>query len=112
MDPTPNPLEGYEGLTGKHRTQLDCHNCSKDFYATLDYDIEGNHIIECPWCSHEHCRLIEKGRVTADRWSSRHQRVDVSPAFIWRAKINGKVVETSTASMFIRERWLNRSDRQ
>src|SRR5262245_60395257 len=57
---------------GPTRTDLSCTECSKLFIAELDYSLTGNHIIECPHCGHEHCRVIENGKVTEDRWSTRH----------------------------------------
>lgn len=90
---------------GVVRTDMHCHNCSKGFVAALDYDIDGNHIVECPHCSHEHCRVIKSGVITEDRWSSREQRVDVDKRRVW--KHNVLQMQTSTASEFMRERWLN-----
>jgi hypothetical protein len=58
--------------TGKVRTPLWCHECQRDFSAVLDYDCTGNHVIFCPHCRHEHCRVIEEGVVTSDRWDSRN----------------------------------------
>lgn len=95
---------------GQQRTDLSCTECSKSFIAMLDLDVNGNHIIECPHCTHEHCRVIENGKVTGERWSSRHQRVDVEPRYVWAHQSIG--AQTSSASHFIRSRWLNRSDNQ
>lgn len=95
---------------GEHRTVMDCHECSKQFVALLDYSIEGNHIVECPNCGHEHCRVIEKGKVTEDRWSSRHgsdkDRDGIKVRRVW--KHNDLAMQTSSASNFIRERWMER----
>ena len=55
------------------RTDLHCHQCSKSFVAQLDFSVDGNHIIECPYCLHEHCRTIKDGIVTGDRWDSQVQ---------------------------------------
>lgn len=92
------------------RTDLNCTNCSKNFIAQLDFGLDGNHIVECPYCGHEHCRVIEKGVVTEDRWSSRYQRVDVDKRCVWKS--DSQPIITSTASAYIRELWLNRRDIQ
>lgn len=92
------------------RTDLHCTECRKGFVAQLDHSIEGNHIVECPHCGHEHCRVIEGGKVTDDRWSSRHQRIDVDKRCVW--KHDSLPMVTSSASAFIRDRWLNREDWQ
>ena len=57
--------------TGEVRTDLDCHQCGKNFIALLDFSLQGNHIIECAHCGHEHCRVIVRGKVTGDRWDSK-----------------------------------------
>lgn len=97
-------------MTNPIRTDLDCTNCRRNFIAQLDYALDGNHIVECPYCGHEHCRVIENGKVTQDRWSSRQQRIDVDKRCVW--KCDSRPIVTSTAAAFIREAWLNRCDVQ
>lgn len=95
---------------GEVRTTLDCHDCSKQFIALLDYDINGNHVMQCPHCGHEHCRVIENGRVTGDRWDSRYgndrTRDSKRPRRMW--KHNVLQAQTNSTSEFIRNRWLDR----
>jgi hypothetical protein len=55
---------------GRARTNLWCHACEHDFSVDLDYDLDGNHVIHCPHCGHEHYRLIQGGVVTDIRWRS------------------------------------------
>lgn len=92
------------------KTVMDCHECSKQFVALLDYTVNGNHIVECPHCGHEHCRVIESGRITEDRWSSRHgndkSRDGIRARRVW--KHNVLPAQTSSASEFIRQRWLEK----
>lgn len=103
---------------GKVVTDLYCTHCSKNFRAKLDHDIDGNHIIECPWCGHEHCRVIKDGRVMGDgsgvgndgtgRWAGRAQRpnVVVNGRNVWKSSV---IQATSTsASQFLRDAWLAR----
>jgi len=54
------------------RTEIYCHECNGYVRFTLDDSLNGNHIITCPNCGHEHCRVIKDGKVTGDRWSSRN----------------------------------------
>ena len=49
-----------------------CHNCSTKMVFELDMTLNGNHVIHCPECDHEHCRVIENGKVTGERWDSRN----------------------------------------
>lgn len=92
------------------RTQMDCHNCSKQFVALLDYQIDGNHIVECPHCGHEHCRVIKAGKITGDRWDSREggdkERDGIKVRRVWKHDV--LPARTTAISEFIRERWLER----
>jgi len=87
------------------RTDMYCTECDRNFIAQLDFSIDGNHVVECPHCGHEHCRVIEEGVVTGDRWSSRYQRINVEKRCTWKS--DSQPIQTSTASHFIREKWLN-----
>jgi len=92
---------------GEVRTDMYCHDCGKNFLATIDFSIEGNHTIVCPHCGHEHLRKIENGKITSDRWGSSSGSTTARTQKIWsdsRLKM-----QTSSASEFLRERWLNRS---
>lgn len=101
-----SPLEGG----GLQRTEMHCHACNKKFVAELDFDINGDHVIECPWCSHEHCRTIKDGKITEARWDSKpdSSAIRVNGRSVWKSSVIQ--AQTSTVSAFIRERWLNRSD--
>ncbi|MDD5013836.1 MAG: hypothetical protein PHW73_01875 [Atribacterota bacterium] len=55
---------------GKRRTEIYCHGCERYFTVELDFDLNGNHEIKCPNCNHVHYRVIEKGRVTGERYRS------------------------------------------
>ena len=90
---------------GIKRTDMYCTECGKNFIGELDFSIDGNHIIECPLCGHEHCRVIEKGVITSERWDSRQQRVDAKSRRMWKNTV--LPIQTSVASQFIRDRWLN-----
>jgi DNA-directed RNA polymerase subunit RPC12/RpoP len=84
---------------------MNCTECSKTFIAQLDFSIDGNHVIECPYCGHEHCRVIKEGKVTGDRWDSKSQKINVERKHVWKA--DSLPMSTTTASEFIRNRWLN-----
>ena len=57
----------------KEVTELYCHECDGYIKIELDYSLNGNHVVECPNCGHEHCRVIENGKVTSDRWDQRNR---------------------------------------
>jgi hypothetical protein len=93
------------------RTVLNCTECYKQFIALLDYTLTGNHVIECAHCGHAHCRVVENGRVTEERWSSRFgddkSRGYHRPRRVWKA--DSLPARTSSAAEFIRQKWLERS---
>lgn len=90
------------------RTDMHCTHCSRPFIAQLSMEIDGNHVIECPYCGHEHCRVVKDGVVSGDRWDTRMQRVEVEKRCVWKS--DSRPIYTSTAASFIRDSWLNRSD--
>jgi DNA-directed RNA polymerase subunit RPC12/RpoP len=104
--------EGYSPLEGggQQRTEMHCHACNKNFIAELDFDINGDHVVECAHCGHEHCRTIKDGKITEARWDGRNNAnaIRVSKNSVWKSNVIA--AQTSTVASFIRERWLNRSD--
>jgi hypothetical protein len=54
------------------RQEIWCHNCSKYVQFDIDLSLNGNHVLNCPNCDHEHCRVVKDGIITDDRWSSRN----------------------------------------
>jgi len=104
--------EGYSPIEGGgvQRTEMHCHNCSKSFVAELDLDINGNYVIECAHCGHEHCRTIKNGKITESRWEGRNDgdSTRVSGRSVWKSSVIQ--AQTSSVAAHIRERWLNRED--
>jgi len=90
------------------RTDIHCTECSKNFIAELDFRIDGQHVVECPHCAHEHCRVIKNGIITEERWSSRNGKtIVVNKRKVWKPTNEVLQVQTSSAAHFLRERWLN-----
>lgn len=54
------------------RQELYCHACGGYVQFDLDSAINGNHILNCPNCGHEHCRVVFNGRISDERWDSRN----------------------------------------
>ena len=57
------------------RQELWCHHCSRYVQFSLDVSLDGNHVLDCPNCGHEHCRVVSRGRITSDRWDTRNQNI-------------------------------------
>jgi len=47
--------------------------CSGYFRTKLRTNIDGDYIIVCPECGHEHFRIIRKGQITGDRHSTKER---------------------------------------
>lgn len=91
------------------KTIFNCTECSKQIVALLDYTINGNHIVECPHCGHEHCRVITDGKITEDRWSTRYgtdKTNAIKPRRVWKHSV--LPAQTTSASEFIRARWMEK----
>jgi len=60
-------------------TEIHCHECNGYIKFALDKNKNGEHVVICPKCKHEHCRIIKDGIVTGDRWSSRNKDIPSQP---------------------------------
>lgn len=59
----------------REKQELWCHECSSYVQFPIDLSLNGNHVLNCPQCGHEHCRVVENGRITSTRWDSRNRPV-------------------------------------
>ena len=55
------------------RQELWCHSCSSYVQFDIDTELNGNHVLTCPKCGHEHCRVVKDGKVTDIRWDQRNK---------------------------------------
>jgi DNA-directed RNA polymerase subunit RPC12/RpoP len=96
----------YGARSGIVRTDMYCHDCNRSFLAHIDFDVDGDHVVECPHCGHHHYRSIRHGKVTEARFNSdRRLHRDRAERGMWKS--NTVPMETSTVSHFLRHRWLN-----
>src|SRR5690606_3710623 len=56
----------------RERQELWCHDCENYVQFDIDVSLDGNHVLECPRCGHEHCRVVRNGKITDIRWDSRN----------------------------------------
>lgn len=59
-------------MAKRRRQELHCHACDKYVVFTCDMELDGNHVLNCPNCGHEHCRVVKDGVITDFRWDSRN----------------------------------------
>lgn len=99
--------DGFHYAEGVRRTNVDCTDCGKVFVAKINFDLNGNHKILCPFCGHEHWRVIKDGVVTGDRWGSQNgPNRDVPTERLWSDR--SLPIETTSAARYIRARWLEK----
>lgn len=54
------------------RQELHCHNCDRYVQFDIDTSLNGRHVLNCPECGHEHCRIVNNGIISDERWDSRN----------------------------------------
>lgn len=107
------------------RQELTCHNCNTVVQFDVDVSLNGNHVLNCPNCKHEHCRVVVDGVITDHRWDSRNHDFQISTYSItysgaetWSAYSNVTTQitwnatstfdnQTSTGDIFCYQNWLN-----
>lgn len=88
------------------RQELWCHDCERYVQFNLDLSLDGNHVLNCPNCGHEHCRVIKDGKITDIRWDSRN-----GPTYRGMANVTFTVsstyTTTSSTNIFLYQSWAN-----
>jgi hypothetical protein len=59
-------------MSRRRRQELHCHGCNQWVQFLVDLEMDGNHVLHCPVCNHEHCRVVKEGVITDIRWDSRN----------------------------------------
>ena len=54
----------------RERQEVYCHHCDSYISFIVDLEVSGRYVVNCPKCNHEHFRIVENGRVTANRWTN------------------------------------------
>ena len=90
----------------KERQELWCHNCQHYVQFDIDMEMNGNHVLECPNCGHEHCRVVDNGKITDDRWDSRNDNavfIATNATFTTTSTYNS----CNSNSVFLYQSWSN-----
>jgi DNA-directed RNA polymerase subunit RPC12/RpoP len=98
------------------KQELYCHNCGNYVQFDIDIELNGNHVLNCPNCGHEHCRVVKDGVITDDRWDSRNNTYSVTQTS-WTTvstfntylsgTSNNNVVNNDSAKVFLYQAWMN-----
>lgn len=59
------------------KQELYCHNCNGYVRFELDTEMNGQHVLKCPKCHHEHYRYVEDGQISDRRWGSANRPMPV-----------------------------------
>lgn len=93
----------------KERQELWCHECNKYVQFDIDVSLNGNHVIKCPDCGHEHCRVVENGIITEVRWDSRNVNMQAHNTYTTTGMTTSTVstYNTYTGSTNAYSSWMN-----
>lgn len=100
------------------RQELWCHECGNYVQFDLDLSLNGNHILNCPVCGHEHCRVVEDGKITDIRWDQRNPGLiftvssssvtwSSSSSFYSYTSSNSTYTSTGSGRAFLYQSWMN-----
>jgi len=78
--------------------ELWCHDCSRYVQFKMDMALDGNHVIICPNCGHEHLRVVRSGEITDIRWGSRNRNNVLTAVTTGTTKSSTYTTYTSTAN--------------
>ena len=90
------------------RQELHCHECDKYVQFEIDVSLNGNHVITCPNCKHEHCRVVKDGIITGERWDQRNGNsfyVTSSATTYTTISVDSTSYGSTAASMYLSNLW-------
>ena len=88
------------------RQELYCHDCDKYVQFDIDLSLNGNHVLNCPNCDHEHCRVVKNGKITDIRWDQRNKNVYVVTGAS-TSSVSTWATAGSTGNVFTYQLWMN-----
>ena len=91
------------------KQELHCHECNKYVQFDIDPDMDGDYIIPCPNCGHEHCRVVDNGTVTDERWGHRNGFITIFSATVSNISIMNYSITSTSAGIdyFLADSWCN-----
>jgi len=95
----------------KERQELHCHSCDSYVQFDIDLSLDGNHVLNCPICGHEHCRVVKRGKITDDRWDQRNGYINTYYVSNVSTTVNSTYTSYSTVGAgignYMYTAWLN-----
>jgi len=90
------------------KQELHCHNCDRYVQFDIDPDMDGNFVIKCPNCGHEHCRVVKNGMILDDNVVT--YLVSTSSTYSYFDYIttdNSTAAYSADIDVFYRQLWAN-----
>lgn len=90
------------------KQELHCHECDKYVQFEIDVSLNGNHVITCPNCKHEHCRVVKDGIITSERWDQRNAvnfYISAAATTYTTLSITSTTASTTSASLYLSGLW-------
>ncbi len=86
------------------RQELYCHKCDNYVQFRIDLSLNGNHVLKCPKCGHEHCRVVKNGKITDIRWDSRNPTFQCTAVTYTNTSLYSA---SASNSDYLRQSWFN-----
>ncbi|MGB7281576.1 MAG: hypothetical protein WBE13_04870 [Candidatus Acidiferrum sp.] len=83
------------------RQELYCHACDRYVQFEIDLALDGNHVLNCPNCNHEHCRVVRGGKITDIRWDQRNGLTYAVSAECVSFTVGSVVTASTSNSMYL-----------
>lgn len=97
--------------TRVERQELWCHDCQTYVQFDVDVSLNGNHVLECSNCGHEHCRVVRDGEISDIRWDQRNGATWLVSSSTATSTANSTYVTSSSTDIFLYGAWLNAGTR-
>ena len=97
-------------MSDLRRQELHCHACNRYVQFEIDLELDGNHVLECPNCGHEHCRVVKYGEITDIRWNQRNQTYYITGPIASSSVSTYTTYDSVTTSgnnVFLYDAWMN-----
>lgn len=89
------------------RQELWCHGCENYVQFSMDLNMDGNHVLDCPVCGHQHYRVVRNGKITGIRWrNSAGTGIAVTRVTY---SVTSTSDSTTSSSVFLQQAWSNRT---
>lgn len=89
----------------RQRQELHCHNCDRYVQFIVDHGLDGNHVLNCPNCGHEHCCVVKDGIITEDRWDQRNGTTYQIRPYLTASTVTSVYTATSSAYFTMATTW-------